>query len=249
MFNSPSKTAFRYAAHSASHILIHCASDLCLPPQSLDLDLTPESPDSIIMTGLGRPGEAGLAPFVQYATHPTHGSGPGELPAELQAFAVGNTGHPGFVQNQAPHSILGHFMADPTSPWTPWAVGTGSVSGVPARGQPAGIFFTAFGTFRNVAPPSEADTVNQSVGAILSDSGYGSMARQSVGNPSVYDGEMDQSVETQSLISRFRDLAPPHIASNEGTRKRIARQKSLPNTNILTCPDCKVSVKTNSELK
>ncbi|SPQ22135.1 f3a2b1b8-230c-4a98-a55f-19ea85ad1051 [Thermothielavioides terrestris] len=196
---------------------------------SLDLDLSPGSADSLAMAGLGRPRQAGMPPFVQYASLSAQGSGAGELAAGLQAFAA-HTGQHGFVPSQGSHSMMRQFMHDPTSPWNPLIMSTEPIPGDSARRQAPGILlnpaYSTFGSFRSVAPPSEADTVSQSFPGIPTDSGYGSIAKPSVGNPSVYDGEVDQSVETQSLISRFNDMTPQDTESREASRKRQGRGQS-----------------------
>ncbi|KAK4033427.1 hypothetical protein C8A01DRAFT_40122 [Parachaetomium inaequale] len=200
-------------------------------------DLSPGSPDSITMSGLGRPADVGMPPFAQY------GQGAPELLDVLQAFASGH-GQQGFTQTQALHPTMSQFMHD-RGPWNPLGV---------AR-QSAGVSFSQalpnFTGYRSIPPPSEADTVSQSVGGIPTDSGYGSNARQSVGNPSVY-GEVDQSLETRSLISRLQAMGQDDISSKEEPRNREARSQrpalGTPNAKSIICPVCNVPVKTNSEL-
>jgi hypothetical protein len=189
------------------------------------------------MAGLGRPADVGMPPFAQY------GQGSPELLDVLQAFASSH-GQQGFTQTQALHPTMSQFMHD-RGPWNPLGV---------AR-QSAGVSFNQalpnFTGYRSIPPPSEADTVSQSVGGIPTDSGYGSNARQSVGNPSVY-GEVDQSLETQGLISRLQAMGQD-ISSKEETRNREARSQrptlGTPNAKSIICPVCNVPVKTNSELK
>ena len=179
-----------------------------------------------------------MSPFAQY------GQGTPELMDVLQAFASGH-GQQGFTQTQALHPTMSQFMHD-RGPWTPLGV---------AR-QSAGVSFSQplpnFTGYRDMPPPSEADTVSQSIGGIPTDSGYGSNARQSVGNPSVY-GEVDQSLETRSLISRLQAMNQDDILSKEETRNREARSQrpaqATPNAKSIICPVCNVAVKTNSELK
>lgn len=196
------------------------------------------------MSGLGR------QPFAQYAALSSQGSGAGEVMGGLRAFPSGH-GPQGFMQNQAlPNPMMAQFIRDPMGPWNPVCVNTATTQ---LTGIPSGQMLAAYGSFRCPAPPSEADTVSQSVAGILSDSGYGSMARQSVGNPSVCDGEVDQSIETQSLVSRFQDLAKEDISPAEEPHRRLPRGQrsasSLQSVNSRVCPDCKIVVKTNSELK
>jgi hypothetical protein len=83
---------------------------------------------------------------------------------------------------------------------------------------------------------------------VQSDSGYGSMARQSVGNPSVYSGD---GAETRSLIGAFQQRV--NLSAEERSRKREERsQRSTsanPNVDGLTCSICHAHAKTKSELK
>jgi len=150
--------------------------------------------------------------------------------------------------------MISQFIQD-RGPWNPLDMGPASAD--PAkRQQPDAVSFSqtfSFDDFRNPQPPSEADTVSQSVAGILSDSGYGSMARQSVGNPSVYGGDLDQSLETQGIISRFQVMGQDSISSREELRKREARAQrptaGASNARTLKCPDCDAIIKTKSELK
>ncbi|KAK3309056.1 uncharacterized protein B0T15DRAFT_127963 [Chaetomium strumarium] len=223
---------------------------------SLNLDLPPASPDALSMPGLGRPAEAGMPPFGQYPSQPTHGSGNGDVMTAARTFPGGYS-HQGFMQNQGLQPMMTQFMDDRGAPWNPLRMNADSVFGEPARRQPAGIsssqMFSNFGNARSAPPPSEADTVSQSIGGILSDSGYGSMARQSVGNPSVYGGEVDQNAETQSLIAQFQELAQETASPQESSRKHQGRgQKSSlgrASNQSLKCPDCGAVLRTNSELR
>ena len=110
-------------------------------------------------------------------------------------------------------------------------------------------------TYRNTTAPSEADTVGPVT--MVSDSGYGSMPRQSVGIPSVY-GDMDQCAETQSLIRgvsdfQFHGLSPgsatPPKEEPEGNAWSHHEATGNPDSNDLVCPTCKALVKTKSEIK
>lgn len=183
-----------------------------------------------------------MQPFEQYAPLPVHGQNDGEFMGGFQTF-TGSHGQQGFGQNHALHPMMNQFIQD-RGPWTPLNV---------EKRQPAGQRFPVFTDFRSPRPPpSEADTVSQSVGGIRSDSGYGSMARQSVGNPSLY-GDLDQTAETQSLISHFQAMGQDAVSSNEGTRKRETQgQRPMLGTSSvksIVCPDCHTMLKTKSELK
>lgn len=143
-------------------------------------------------------------------------------------------------------------QSDPYAP--PWDPEAAARSGGPAARQSGGLPYSlnyeSFVVFRDVAAPSEAGTVRSALRS-LSDSGYGTMPIQSVGNPSVCGGDMDQSAETQSLIVPFqRDV---NISSGEKPTKRDGRsQKSTSansDTSALTCSFCQTVAKTPSELK
>lgn len=104
--------------------------------------------------------------------------------------------------------------------------------------------------------PSEADTVGPVT--MVSDSGYGSMPRQSVGIPSVYGGDMDHCTETQSLIRgvsdfQFHGLSPgsatPPKEEPEGNAWSNHEVAMNTDSNDLMCPTCKIQVKTKSEIK
>ncbi|KAH6845085.1 hypothetical protein B0I37DRAFT_355594 [Chaetomium sp. MPI-CAGE-AT-0009] len=207
--------------------------------QTSPWDYFPASPDSITMPSPGRPADAGLLPFAQYASMPTQGHDSRELMGNLQALAGGHGQH-GFAQNQGLHP-MNQFMHD-RGPWNPIQL--------TAPSQSVGIQFSqglqSFAVHRSV-PPSEADTVSQSIGGILTDSGYGSNARQSVGNPSVY-GEMDPSV-----IARFQTMGQDDVSLKGESQKREVRGQRLAlgtlNAKSIVCPDCDEPVKTPSELK
>jgi hypothetical protein len=199
-----------------------------------------------------------MPPFSHYPSLSNHGPGNGDVMSSLAAFP-GDHSHPGgFMQNQGLQPMMSQFMHDHGAPWNPLRMNAESICDDTARRQPAGIppsqMYSNFGSARSAPPPSEADTVSQSIGGIFSDSGYGSMARQSVGNPSVYGGEVDQSAETHSLIAPFQELqtASPHESSPkpkpQGRGQRFASGKAN-NNNSLKCPVCGTSAKTNSELK
>lgn len=151
--------------------------------------------------------------------------------------------------------MMNEFMIpNRAEPWNPLRANAGPIRGDLGSqhgAAPFGQVFPNFMSFRGDAPPSEADTVSRSV-AFLSDSGYESMARQSLGNRSVYGGDVDQSAETESLISRFHRGLPQGSMSADESRKREARNQKAstsPNSNTQICPTCKATVKTNSEMK
>lgn len=219
-------------------------------------DLSPESPDSVNMHGLGRSPEAGIQPFGQYPSLAGHAGGPvGDL------HFANSHGHPGFTQNYGQGSMNDPFRLNRSDePWNPLMANAGPMCGDPRTDDtgtmpPSQVFLDFGGAFRYAVPPSEVDTVvSRSVAGILSDSGYGSMARQSVGNPSVYGGDLEQSAETQSLIQQFqRGMAHGSMSSDEEPRKQEGRAQTSAsanrNANGLACPVCNYPVKTNSEMK
>ena len=153
---------------------------------------------------------------------------------------------------------IDQFIHDRGEPWNPLRANAGPIcngAGRESGSLPLNQSFTNFGNFRHPPPPSDVDTiVSRSVAGVMSDSGYGSLTRQSVGNPSVYGGDVDQSAETQSLILRFQQGMPQGSMSEEEEphRQQGRGQASASvnrNANGLTCPVCNVSVKTNSEMK
>lgn len=191
------------------------------------------------MPSPGRPADTSILPFAQYASMSNQGHDSRGLMGNLQALAGGHGQH-SFAQNQGLHP-MNQFMHD-RGPWNPIQL--------TAPSQPAGVQFNqglpSFAGHRSV-PPSEADTVSQSIGGILTDSGYGSNARQSVGNPSVY-GELDPSV-----IARLQAMGQDDISLKGDSQKRETRGQrpamGTPNAKSLICPDCEEPVKTPSELK
>jgi len=198
------------------------------PPFNLP-DLSPGSPDSITMHGFGRPTDTNMLPYAQYE-------------ASMSSLLASAHGPHAFAQNQGLNPII-RFMHDPEA-WNSVKVTAASQS----VGVPFNPSLPSFTDFRTV-PASEPDTVNQSLGGDPTDrdSGYGSNARQSVGNPSVH-GEVDPSV-----ISRLQAMVPGDTLSKEEAHRQEARgQRSTtgnPNAKSLVCPGCKKPVKTPSELK
>ncbi|KAK4156255.1 hypothetical protein C8A00DRAFT_30850 [Chaetomidium leptoderma] len=211
-------------------------------------DLSPGSPDSITMPGFGMPH------LVPYAPLPAQGQGAGQPMGRPQAFTGGHAHQQTLVPNQGFQPIT-QFIHDRAAPWS--ALNMGTICGDSTKTQaPAPSFSRTFSTFGgrgSAPPPSDADTVSQSVGGIQTDSGYGGsiMARHSVANPSAYS-EVDQS-ETQSLVSLFAGMGQNNVSSKQESRRREARGRGstlgTPNPNTITCSVCNASVKTKSELK
>ncbi|KAL2260071.1 hypothetical protein VTK26DRAFT_6035 [Humicola hyalothermophila] len=218
----------------------------------------PASPDSLNMHGFER--DVSFQSFAPYTSLPPHGASIGEAIGALQTFASGH-GNPGLNQHQGPVSLpmIDQFIHDQGEPWSHLNLKANAapVNGNPQRqySGPPLAHFPNFATFRNPAPPSEADTIiSRSVGGVLSDSGYGSMARQSVGNPSIYGGDLDQNPETQSLILQFQRGLPQGSMSTEDEHRKLDSHDQQPIPAIagasnLVCPHCNKAVRTKSELK
>ncbi|KAK4171512.1 hypothetical protein QBC36DRAFT_199168 [Triangularia setosa] len=108
--------------------------------------------------------------------------------------------------------------------------------------------------YRNNAPPSEAETlVSPTGGKLVSDSGYGSQTIRSVGNPSVYNGDIDNA-ETQIITQQFSRYGLSQVTNDERPRRKDARSQRAGSTtstaNNLRCLGCPgITFKTNSELK
>lgn len=144
---------------------------------------------------------------------------------------------------------LYQFLTSRDGPWVP------QVSGV--RAQPASepLRGPSFFVHRNSPLPSDCGTA-VGVDILPSDSGYESMTRQSVGNPSVV-GEHDQSSE--SIITAFSgfQLQGTNRSLSEYQRDpwtqpasvRLGGTATTPNAANFVCPHCNAAVKTKSELK
>lgn len=99
--------------------------------------------------------------------------------------------------------------------------------------------------------PSESEIT--APGHLASDSGYGSLTRQSVAEGSLF-GDCDRSGDTASVSSH---LAGIHFdrsivsTSDAWTHQTVGHSESFVSleTNRLVCPHCKEIVKTKSELK
>ncbi|KAK3327811.1 hypothetical protein B0T19DRAFT_441753 [Cercophora scortea] len=150
------------------------------------------------------------------------------------------------VQNTAQYavsqSMMEKFIHDNEESWNP------------LRGrQPAGLP-RAHGLQSDYVPYSET-TVPSESGALLSDSGYGSivgLAKQSVGNPSIYD-DMDHNTDTQSINRTFSELqlpdsVPSRNNPHQGKPWNTHGAATNPENNSLFCTHCQSHVKTKSEL-
>ncbi|KXX79281.1 Transcriptional regulator CRZ2 [Madurella mycetomatis] len=196
----------------------------------------PESPDTLSMHGFPQRVETRMHLFG--GQHP---------------FIQAHSASASFGSSRSDQRLI---ISDPyCPPWNPLMTNVESGGDDSATRQSGGLSYgpnyASFSGFRDPQAPSEADSVNQSAGRSLRDSAYGTMTRESVGNPSVYGGDMDQSVETRSLIVPFQRGVT--ISAEENSQKRQGKgQKSASATlsaDTLICPGCSESVRTPSELK
>ncbi|KAK3945929.1 hypothetical protein QBC46DRAFT_403012 [Diplogelasinospora grovesii] len=126
----------------------------------------------------------------------THGNYPYYLPATQEPA-------------QYPHGLAQYFF-DRSEPWSEVKASAGCTSqalgeGIPGERPQLRLlpFHQNFALYRDNATPSECDTVGP--GAPKSDSGYGSLAKQSVGTSSMY-GDTDNYGDTQSLIPTLSEF-------------------------------------------
>ena len=200
-----------------------------------------------------RPAAVGVNHYAQYPSLPAQNMGVGETMGDSQPFAGSHGSQHTLMQSQRLDSMmmLNQYMHDRGGPWT--ALGVQPACGDMAKGQQAILLSNKmipnYGGFRGAAPPSEADTISQSLAGITSDSGYGSisMAKHSVGIPSVC-GDGDQSNE---LVSRFQMM--DSIWRNEELEPLEGRGQlptlGAPTARLYRCLGCNAEVKTKSELK
>lgn len=152
------------------------------------------------------------------------------------------------VQQQTP---LAEWYTSKTAPWDPIHGRSPDVARFGGRfgHRPSGASFSEYRT--NYAPPSE--DVTTVPGHLSSDSGYGSLTRQSVVDGSLY-GDCDRPGDTASVSSHLSGIHfdRPLISSEEDWRKQPAMPHKVYvpiDANKLVCPHCKQYVKTKSELK
>ncbi|KAK4190601.1 hypothetical protein QBC35DRAFT_61304 [Podospora australis] len=214
-------------------------------------DQNPDSPDPLnTMDGLGGHQNAAAQPYEQFTATTTHGAG------SQNAFANNNR----YNNNQSQQNlglereIYKFIQNQQQSRFEPWNPVRAAAVTSPWTSN---FSSTSFSGYRDTAPPpSEADTIGPSAAKLLSDSGYGSAARHSIGIPS-YNG--DDNAETRSLVQQYHQhglsLETVSNATHERPRKRRARsQRGAGSTTSgvkhLKCPDCSnFSAKTPSELK
>ncbi|CCC08890.1 hypothetical protein SMACR_07526 [Sordaria macrospora] len=160
--------------------------------------------------------------------------------------------HDAPTQGNGRYVLLDQFLHDPSAAWNPMkSLGVSQNANITVN--------PVYPDYRDNHAPSECDTAADRAG-VFSDSGYGSIARQSVGNPSVY-GDMDRAGDSQIMLqmSQFqlqqdsnlettvmpRDTLMQDMESGDWSHKGSARR---PDGKGLVCEHCKQPVKTKSEL-
>ncbi len=115
---------------------------------------------------------------------------------------------------------------------------------------------SSFVGYPRASAPSDCETTP---GILPSDSGYGSMSRASVGNPSIH-GEVDQTRETQSMVENPGDFGFASELASELHRQGEAHgaryswgepanpQRKAVNKDLY-CDVCKRQLKNRSEKK
>ncbi len=202
------------------------------------------------MSAHGRPAAVAVNHYAQYSTLPAQNMGVGEPMGDSQSFAASHGPQHTIMQSQQLGSMmmLNQYMHDEGGPWTPLALHPDIAKGQQAI-QLSSKMIPNYGGFRGAPPPSEADTIGQSLAGITSDSGYGSigMTKHSVGIPSVC-GDGDQSIE---LVSRFQVLDSIWRNDELGPLDGRGQISTLgaPVVRLYRCLGCNAEVKTKSELK
>lgn len=160
--------------------------------------------------------------------------------------------HDASTQGNERFTILDQFLHDPSPAWNPVKVAGPNL--------PINSGYPQYHTYRDNHAPSECDTAADRTG-VFSDSGYGSIARQSVGNPSVY-GDVERNGDTQMVLHQISQFQPQHDSNSEITviprdtlmqdigsndwshRNTVGR----PEGKTWFCEFCNAYVKTKSEL-
>ena len=213
-------------------------------------------------SSVGTDGQA----FGHYASMSTTGQEHRGMLSNLQP-QVGSLA--AFVQQPSRYDLnlrMHLFVRDEDASWNP--LKANAVSGAVAyRGrQPSGLPFDGhmipdFTDYRDNTAPSECDTIGPGP---ISDSGYGSMARQSVGsvgNRSVF-GDLDHSTDAQAIVrgvSEIQFQSAEFCQDTNSTREKISQRKPWEHQvnaassnfdgNGLSCLTCHAKLKTKSELK
>ncbi|KAK3499040.1 uncharacterized protein B0T23DRAFT_306819 [Neurospora hispaniola] len=166
--------------------------------------------------------------------------------------------HDASTQGNERFTILNHFLHDRNVAWTPMKV-VGSLGDSQISNLPINSGYSEYPRYRDNHAPSECDTAVDRAG-VFSDSGYGSIARQSVGNPSVY-GDVDRGGDTQIMLqmSQFQlqqDSNPQATVIPKDTLMQDLGSDDWGHRNTTTCLErkslfceyCREYVKTKSEL-
>ncbi|KAK0745232.1 hypothetical protein B0T21DRAFT_345319 [Apiosordaria backusii] len=204
---------------------------------------TPASPDNSNMAGLSRQSGAGVNSFSAYAMMQDNlgGFGPYGNRHGQQQTAVASTLNPTDFLEINRIVKNSQRLVNVTTPSHPFS-------------WRASDFTTPnYTEYRSNAPPSEAETLISPTGKLISDSGYGSQTIQSVGNPSVYNGDIDNR-ETQIMTQELSRYGINQVTNEDRPRRRDARSQrggsTTSTTNNLRCLDCpNLTFKTNSELR
>ncbi|KAK3953943.1 hypothetical protein QBC32DRAFT_312469 [Pseudoneurospora amorphoporcata] len=164
--------------------------------------------------------------------------------------------HDASTQGNERFTILDQFLHDPSPAWTPMkSLGASQNANLPINSG-----YSDYSRYRDNHAPSECDTAADRAGVFSSDSGYGSIARQSVGNSSVY-GDVDRGGDNQIMLqmSQFQlhqDLNPDGtviprdtlMQNIEGDDWSHRGSDGRPEGKRWFCEHCKQYVKTKSEL-
>lgn len=153
------------------------------------------------------------------------------------------------AQQQTP---LAEWYTSPAAPWDP--MNGRARSDLRVGGKPnyrsSGVSFSGYRSPYN--SPSDCETT--APGHLPSDSGYGSLTRQSVVADGSLYGDCDRSGDTASVSSHLAGIHfdRPVLCTPQDWRPQPAvHNETLVSTdsNRLVCPHCKEKVKTKSELK
>lgn len=172
----------------------------------------------------------------QYA--PASGPGPGPGPGSSGFGRILN-----FVSPKTYQHPIDQYLYSQDGPWVP--------DGSRVRGQPppASLTGPSFSGYRNTHLPSDCGTA-LGPGIAPSDSGYESMTRQSVANPSTV-GDLDGTSETINLQLSNIQLHGPNRGPS-GYPGELLNLGVVP-TNLaagtIFCTYCNIELKTRSELK
>ncbi|KAJ4361561.1 hypothetical protein N0V85_009393, partial [Neurospora sp. IMI 360204] len=163
--------------------------------------------------------------------------------------------HDAQTQGNERYAILDHFLRDPNVAWNPVKV-AGPLGGSQNATLSMNSGYSDYPRYRDNHAPSECDTAADRAG-VFSDSGYGSIARQSVGNPSVY-GDVDRGGDTQIMLQmpQFQlqqDSNPQATVIPKDTLMHDdwshQNPAARPEGKSWFCEHCSEYVKTKSELK